>query len=148
MKNVLISSIFIIFSFCIAQKEKIHHGKYIITLENKKCSDQVILKNNLFHNKLLLIWDGKDCDKTIRSYIKNVDYRKDTIIVNIWMENIDELKVKIVEKNRKLYISELSNKTHYFDEDKQCRYNLNYLLPRKTNLSPIIYRWLNENKCN
>lgn len=148
MKNVLISSILIFFSFCTAQKKNLHDDSYNVSLENQKCFDQVTLKNKLLNDKFLLIWDGKDCDNTIRSYIESVDYKNDTITLNIWMGNVDELRMKIIAKNEKPYIYELYNKTHYFDKDKECTYSLNYVLLEKNNLSPIIYQWINENKCN
>lgn len=65
--------------------------------------DKVTLKNKLL-KKLFLIWNGEDCNNTIRKYIENIDYKNGTIAMSIWMENIDELRIKIIAKNETLYL--------------------------------------------
>ena len=149
MKNVLISSSLVFLSFCASQKENSNNDKYTISLENKKCIDKVKIKNNFSRKVFLVTWNNNDCDARMRTLIKKVDYKNDTITLNIWMENIDEIYAQIVTNNDQPYICKLFKKTHYFDEDFECTYfTKDKLSGENTELSAIINNWITEDKCN
>jgi len=150
MKNALISSLLIFFCYCSSQKKNSEVDKYIVSIHNEKCFDKVEIENKISKKKHTITWNNNDCDATIRSYIDKIDYKNDTITLNIWMENIDKMYIQIIANSEQPYINKLYRKTHYFEKDYECKYFINQKISTGMNieLSGFINNWIEENKCN